>query len=286
MDTNYSEFSAGYPKADQRKKVFCILSDERVFRTKSPNMFNAAIKHAGINGIYIPLKVESDNLGKAIQSLKVLNFAGANVTVPYKETVVSYMDILSDEAGLIGAVNTITIEKEMLKGHNTNAIGFRKAIEEVGYHAKDKTVLVFGSGGAARAVVFALKQLQSGPILIAGRNKNKTRKLASDLGAETIDYDELKSCRASAAMVINATSVASHDESPEMVSMVENMVFNNCQWVIDLNYGRQAYFFRDLAQKIGTRFMDGIPMLAYQASKSLALWTGIDVSPAVFLTGL
>jgi shikimate dehydrogenase len=286
MDT-ISLSGQGDPKiSDLRTKVFCILSDQRVFRTKSPAMFNAAIKHAGINGIYIPLMVEPGEVGKAIRSLRVLNMAGANITVPYKEKVISHLDILDEDAQIIRAINTITIDNGVLKGINTNAIGFKKAIEEVGYHAENKAALVFGSGGAARAVVFMLNRLRAKPIFITGRNQKTVKNLADDLGGEAISFDELNSLKIMANLVINATSVSGHDESPEMALLAENLRLKNCQWIIDLNYGRSKYIFRDLAQKIGTRFMDGIPMLAHQASASFALWTGIRIPPTVFLSGL
>ncbi len=286
MDT-ISLSGQGDPKiSDLRTKVFCILSDQRVFRTKSPAMFNAAIKHAGINGIYIPLMVEPGELGKAIRSLRVLNMAGANITVPYKEKVTAHLDILDEDAQIIRAINTITVDNGILKGFNTNAIGFKKSIEEVGYHAENKAALVFGSGGAARAVVFMLNQLRAKPIFITGRNQKAVKNLAADLGGEAISLDELNSRKIPANLLINATSVSSHDESPEMASLAENLRLRNCQWIIDLNYGRSKYIFRDLAHKIGTRFMDGIPMLAHQASESFALWTGIQIPPTVFLSGL
>lgn len=274
------------PNPDQRKRVFCILSDDRVFQTKSPDMFNSAIKHAGCNGIYIPLKVKPEDLGKAIQGLKYLNLAGANIAVPYKEKVIQFLDMLSAEAEQIGAVNTLTIEDQTIKGHNTNAAGFMKAIEEVRYHSENKSALIFGYGGAARAVLFTLKNLKTKNFMISGRNLNKAKILASDLGGETIGFEELKARKLTVDLVINATSAASHKESPEMAAIVENLTLKNCQWIIDLNYGRQNYFFRDLAQKSGTRFMDGIPMLAHQASKSFALWTGIEIAPEIFLKGL
>ncbi|MCU0615077.1 MAG: shikimate dehydrogenase [Desulfobacterales bacterium] len=286
MDT-ISFSGQGDPKnPDFRTRVFCIFSDNRVFRTKSPAMFNAAIKHAGINGVYIPLMVEPSDLGKAIQSLRVLNMAGANITVPYKEKVIAHLDILAEDAQTIRAINTVTVDNGILKGFNTNAIGFKKAIDEVGYHTENKAALVFGSGGAARAVVFMLNRLGARPIFITGRNQQTAKKLAADLGGEAISFDELKSRNIPANLVINATSVSSHDESPEMSAFLENIRLKNCQWIIDLNYGRSNYIFQDIAQKIGTRFMDGIPMLAHQASESFALWTGIKISPMVFLSGL
>jgi shikimate dehydrogenase len=286
MHSNLPFASRDNPNPDLRKKVFCILSDDRVFQTKSPDMFNSAIKHAGINGIYIPIKIKPDDLGKAIHGLKYLNFAGANIAVPYKEKVIPFLDMLSDEAEQIGAVNTLTIEDRTISGHNTNAAGFLRTIEEVRYHSENKSALIFGYGGAARAVLFALKHLKTKNFMITGRNPNKAKKLVSDLGGETIGFDELKARKLTADLVINATSAASHEESPEMAAIVENLTLKNCQWIIDLNYGRQNYFFRDLAQKSGTRFMNGIPMLAHQVSKSFALWTGIEIAPEIFLKGL
>ncbi len=286
MDTVSLSGRSDPHNSDLRTRVFCILSDHRVFRTKSPAMFNAAIKHAGMNGIYIPLMVEPGDLGKAIRSLRVLNFAGANITVPYKEKVIAHLDRLTQEAEAIRAVNTITIDKGSLKGFNTNAIGFKKAVEEVGYTPENQGALIFGSGGAARAVVFMLNHLRAKPVFITGRNQKTAEKLAEDLGGEFISFDQLKSQKIPANLLINATSVSSHQESPEMATLLENLKVKNCRWIIDLNYGRSNYIFRDFAQKIGTRFMDGIPMLAHQASESFALWTGIQVPPTVFLSGL
>jgi shikimate dehydrogenase len=286
MDTIFFSGQSDPKNPDLRTRVFCILSDNRVFRTKSPAMFNAALKHAGINGIYIPLMVEPGDLGKAIQSLRVLNMAGANITVPYKEKVIAHLDILGEDAETISAINTITVDNGILKGFNTNAIGFKKAIEEVGYHAENKAALVFGSGGAARAVVFMLNRLGAQPIFITGRNQKTAKKLASELGGEAISFDDLKFRKIPAKLVINATSASSHEESPELAELLENVKLVNCQWIIDLNYGRPTYIFRDIAQKIGIRFMDGIPMLAHQASESFALWTGIQIPPTVFLSGL
>jgi shikimate dehydrogenase len=80
--------------------------------------------------------------------------------------------------------------------------------------------------------------------------------------------------------------VSSPDESPEMAALVDKSENQQCKWVIDLNYGRQDNFWLDLAHKLGTRFMDGLPMLAQQASRSFSLWTGIQIPPAIFLSGL
>jgi len=267
-------------------KVYCILGDERVFRLKSPPMFSVAIKHAGINGIYVPFMVTPDQIGQAAQSLRVLNIAGANVTLPYKEAVIPFLDVLSEGAQIIGSINTITRKDKVLKGYNTNAVGFMNALEEAGFDAAGKSALVFGTGGAARAVVFMLKWLNANPILVAGRNQEKTRQLVDRIGGEALTFDFVSNRAIPANLVVNATSVSSNDESPELASLVGSLRVTGCELVFDLNYGRGQNFWQDMARSREISFTDGLSCLAYQARRTFALWTDVTVEPEVFLKAL
>jgi shikimate dehydrogenase len=267
-------------------RIFCIISDERVFQTQSPHIFNAAIKSAGINGSYVPFMVFEKQLGQALEGLKVFNIAGANITVPYKEKAITYLDVLSEGANIIRAINTITIKDGVLKGFNTNAVGFMKALEETGFQAAGKASLVFGTGGAARAVIFMLNWLRADPIFVVGRDIEKTKAITRELGGEALSLEDVISENITAELLINSTSVSSPDESQEMADLVEKLKIRRCSWIIDLNYGRQDNFWQGLAQKLGIHFMDGLPMLAHQASRSFSLWTGIQIAPEVFLSGL
>jgi shikimate dehydrogenase len=150
-------------------KIYCIFSDERVYHLKSPAIFSTVLKRMGIKGNYVPFKVNPQDIGKAIQSLKVLHIAGANVTVPYKEVVVPHMNILSEGANIIGAVNTIVCKEDTLKGYNTNAIGFMDTLFQEGISMEGKSALVVGTGGAAKAVIFILNWLRSEMIYVSGR---------------------------------------------------------------------------------------------------------------------
>ena len=114
-------------------------------------MFSKVMTTMGLRASYVPFKVRPKEIGQAIQSLRVLNMAGANVTVPYKEAVVSHMDVLSEGANIIGAVNTIVFDGDTLKGYNTNAIGIMDALTDANYKAEGKSALIFGTGGAAMA---------------------------------------------------------------------------------------------------------------------------------------
>jgi len=264
-------------------QVYCILGDERVIHSKSPAIFAAILKRLGIRGAYVPFKVAADDIGQALQSIRVLNIAGANVAVPYREKVIPHLDILSEGANIIGAINTIIRNGDELKGYNTNAIGFMDALNEVKFDAEGKTALVFGTGGAAKAVAFILNWLRTEAIMVAGRNAEENRQIVSRFGGEAIALNSLADRPLTADIVVNATSVSSPDESLEMAALIENLEIKGCELVIDLNYGRPQNFWQDMARRKGVRFMDGLSPLAYQARRTLALWTGIQVPPEEFL---
>jgi len=269
-------------KPEIQVKVFCILGDERVFRSKSPVMFQEVLKRSGMNGMYVPLMVERDKIGKAIQSLKTLNFAGANVTVPYKEAVIPHLDILSEGANIIGAVNTIIRDGDILKGYNTNAIGFMDALDEVGFDVADKSTLIFGTGGAARSVAFIFNWLRAESVLIAGRSEDKAKVVASRIERKSASIESLSGNSLPANIIVNTTSVSSPDEAPELEKIVRSLEIPNCDMVVDLNDGRTNNFWRDMAEDKGIKLMDGLSTLAFQARRTFALWTRIQVNPSEF----
>ncbi len=267
-------------------KIFCILSDERAFNSKSPTMFSTVMKRVGIRGAYVPFKVKQQQIGHAMQSLRVLNIDGANVTVPYKESVIPHMDILSEGANIIGAVNTIVRKDNELKGYNTNAIGFMDTLEEIGFDVVDKSAIVFGTGGLAKAVVFVLNWLRAKSIIVVGRSEEKTDQVVSRINGESRIISSLPGKTFSADIIINTTSVSSPDESPEMASLVKDLEVKNCNLLLDLNYGREANFWQEMAKARGIQFKDGLSTLAHSARRCFALWTRIDVEPEEFLKAL
>ncbi len=150
-----------------------------------------------------------------------MNIAGANVTVPYKEKVIPYLDELSEGANIIGAINTIVCNGNTLKGYNTNAIGFMDALNDAGFEIAGKSALVFGTGGAAKAVVFMLNWLRAGAIRVAGRNPDKTAEIANRFEGKACSIDELLEQPVAADIVVNATSVSSPREAPELAARIQ-----------------------------------------------------------------
>jgi shikimate dehydrogenase len=267
-------------------KVFCILSDERASQLKSPAIFSSVLKRQGIKGTYVPFMVKPQDLGQAIQSLRILHFAGANITVPYKEATIPYLDILSEGANIIGAVNTIVRDGDRLKGYNTNAIGIMDALSEAAFEIEGKRALVFGSGGAARAVVFILNWLRASKIYVSGRNSDQARSISTTFSGEVLELASLHGQSLPVDIVVNATSVSSSEESPEMAEVVRHLEVTECQLVFDLNYGRRANFWQEMAEEKDIQFMDGLSALAFQARRTFALWTGLQVPPAEFIRAL
>jgi len=267
-------------------KVYCILGDERVFNSKSPEMFTTVFQRVGLRGVYVPFMTSLECVGEALNSIRVLNIAGANVTVPYKEGVIPFLDVLSEGAKIIGAINTIAWEGDVLKGYNTNAIGFMDTLEEIEYAVPGKRALVFGSGGAAKAVVFILNWLRAESVYISARNELRSREMAERLGGEAISLEDAVASPLGVDLVINATSVSSEDESPEFAALVNRLDLSGCQLLMDLNYGREQNIWERKAVTSGVRFIDGLRALAYQARRTFALWTGIQVEPNEFLSAL
>lgn len=263
-------------------KVFGLISDERAFHSRSPAMHTAVLRRRSIPGVYLPFAVQPGQLGQALGGLRALGLAGANVTVPYKEAVLPHLDDLSGEARAIGAVNTIVRQGERLEGHNTDAAGFADALIEAGFEAFGRTALVLGTGGAAKAVVFALRRLGAGEIIVAGRNQAGAQEPCL-AGAAFRTLDSLPGRPTGAQVVINATSVSAPSESPQLAGLVLSLAEPDCLLLFDLNYGRQDNFWQTLALKWKCPFRDGMTMLAHQARHSFKLWTGVEVEAQEFL---
>jgi shikimate dehydrogenase len=273
-------------KFEFQRKVFCIISDERVHRSRSPEMFTHVLARVGLRACYVPFCIAPTQLGEALNSLRILQIAGANVTVPFKERVVPHLDLLSEGANIIGAVNTIVCKDGGLKGYNTNAIGVMDALETAGFKVPGCRALVFGTGGAARAVVFILNWLRAESIYIAGRNPDRVNCLIDHICGESAEIAQLDTESLPVDLVVNATAASSPDESPHLARLTENLATPGCKLMLDLNYGRSTNFWQNWARRNEIPFMDGIRPLAYQAKRTFSLWTGIDVSHQEFIDAL
>jgi len=146
----------------------------------SPLMHNAAFLELGLDYVYIPFRVFREDLESAIEGARSLNIKGLNVTIPHKMRVIKFIDELDQLSTLIGAVNTLKFENNLIKGYNTDGSGLIRALEEF-TNIKDKKVVITGAGGAARAAAYQTLLVGAGSLVIANRTVDNAISLQQDL---------------------------------------------------------------------------------------------------------
>ncbi len=258
-----------------------------VSHTLSPLMHNAAIAALNLNYVYIPLSTTLDDLEKAIQGIRALRFKGINVTIPFKETVIPFLDRLSPEAQQIGAVNTIQNQNGTLIGHNTDGLGFAHALkEEAGLELKNKDITILGAGGAAKAIAFQALTSGCKSLAILNRTPERAAELAAKLSAhasipiqtQMLNTPEGNTCLQNAGLIINATSAGMTSHPHQSPVSGYNWVSKN-QVVYDTVYTpTPTELIRQITQR-GAQGLNGLGMLAGQGAIAFQLFTG---QPAPF----
>ena len=254
------------------------LIGDPVAHSLSPAMQNAGLEALGIPGRYEGWQTDADAIPERIVSLRAADILGANVTVPHKQVVIPHLDGITALARRVGAVNTIVHDGDRLIGDNTDVYGFATALSAVSGELAGRTALIFGAGGASRAVVVGLERLGLGRIVIANRNIDRAEALIDELGCQTgaaigVDGDALIETLATAAVVVNATALGWHPgETPLPLDLLAALPDD--AHITDL-----AYRETDLlaaARARGLSASDGLEMLILQGAQALHLWTGRD----------
>jgi shikimate dehydrogenase len=243
--------------------------------TLSPAIHAAAFRQTGLDWVYLAWPVEPELLAEAVAGLRALGALGANVTMPHKETVLEYLDGLSGDARVVGAVNTIQRVGSKLIGHNTDVEGFRFFLErDAGVDAAGTRALVLGAGGAARAVVRALDGLGTSDIAVAARDPQRATEVAglvSSARGNGLPWDDAATQAASYDIVINATPVGTRSGDP-----LPTVEWRSDQVVVDLVYDPPSTALVERARAGGARAWGGVGMLVHQAAASFGIWTGQD----------
>lgn len=242
------------------------LIGDPVAHSLSPFLFELLGRRLKHPVAYRALEVPRKDLGSTLKRFQEEGYLGLNVTIPHKEAIVPYLGSLSAEAKAIGAVNVIRFSGRASKGHNTDAAGFQDALEEAGFEARGKDVVVFGSGGAARAVGYALGKGGVRRVRFTARNQEKAKGLAKRLERLFPKTDFRAGPVARAEMWINATPLGM-DGFPNRSPAPKDMA---CELAFDLVYGRLTPFLRQAPS--GTRAVDGLGMLVFQALRSWEFW--------------
>jgi len=246
----------------------------------SPLFMNYALDSLGVNCIYTAFRIQPENIEQAVHALRVLGFRGANVTIPFKSAVIPCLHAIDENAERIGAVNCIVNDNGSLSGYNTDHIGFIKPLSDRGIRISGKRVLVIGSGGAARAVVYSLIKAQVNKITVINRSRDRAESLVTwcreRLGFSAVRYageneDMLTAHEKSCELIVNATPVGMFPDTGN-APLSEAFSFHREQTVYDLIYNPEKTSLLKRAKKQGANTLNGFEMLILQGLHSLVRW--------------
>ena len=246
----------------------------------SPFIHNSAFEATNTNGVYLAWEVGSTDLAETVANIRRYQMFGINLSMPYKEQVISYLDQLSEEARLIGAVNTVVNREGTLIGYNTDGKGFFKSLPS--FKISGKRMVLLGAGGAAKAILAQAILDGVGQISVFVRSASieKTRPYLEKLQNETgfkvdlfalEDVSELQARIIDSDLLVNATSVGMDGVSlpiPASVVLPEKLL------VADVIYQPFETPFLKWARNQGNQSINGLGMLLYQAAEAFELWTG------------
>ncbi len=270
------------------------LFGDPVYHSLSPQIQNTAFQAKRLNYIYLPFAISMEDLPSAVQAIPPLGLAGVNITAPHKEAALRYMDELSPEAEILGAVNTVICRDGGLKGYNTDVDGFLHLLSNMNpFLVKGEKVCILGAGGAARAVSMALAKAGATELVIVNRTINRGKKLLEMLCERWFYRDEALSLAplkkeafpqalSDCALVINSLSI----DPVEMGLMFNCNELNNLKAAIDLRYSPLEPSFLRWASQKGCHVANGLDMLLGQGAKAFELFTGQEAPLEVMKNAL
>jgi len=247
--------------------------------SKSPIIHNYWIELGGLNGTYEAIDIAPENLKTEIQRLVDEGYAGFNVTIPHKESIMELCDEIDGNAEVCGAVNTVVIKDGKLIGHNTDSFGFLTNIKTAkpSFDFEEGPALVIGAGGAARAVVSGLIGHRTPEVILVNRTRERAEKIAKDIGlgtdlVEVIDWDERHEALKWANLVVNASSLGMEGQPPLGLDLKE---LSTGALVNDIVYSPLETPLLKTAKERGNPTVTGIGMLLHQARPAFYEWFGV-----------
>ena len=253
-------------------------------------MVEAAYRHHGLAWRYLTLEVDPSDLGDAVKGARAMGFAGFNCTIPHKVAVIPHLDELGESARLMGAVNCVVRRGNRLVGENTDGKGFLKSLRDI-VDPKGRNVLLFGAGGAARAIGVELALAGTAHITVVNRSKARGRELSTLLEQKTrikvehLSWSDRFRVPDTIDVVINATSIGLYpDVDAELPIEPETLLPRMVVADVIPNPPRTRLI--RTAEKRGCRVIDGLGMLVNQGVIGVKYWTGVDPDPSVMRAAL
>ncbi len=253
-------------------KAFAVIGDP-IDHSLSPNIHSAAFRELNLDSSYIAYRIPKGELEEGIAGLKKIKIYGFNVTIPHKVEMMKYLEKMDESCSLIGAVNTVVNDNGVFKGYNTDMDGFLDPFEKKELNIADKTVLLLGAGGAARAIVAGFAKEKAKSVTIANRtleNANNLSEFAKKIGvdANAIKIEDVNDSAKDYDIIVNATSIGLKNE-PSPISL-ENI--NEKTIVYDIVYMPMNTDFIKKAKEKNAIIIFGYEMLLGQAVRAFEIW--------------
>ncbi len=256
--------------------------------SSSPRMHNEALSYLGLDYAYLCFEVDQSNLKDAINSMRALKVRGGNVSMPNKIAVMQYLDKLSPEAELCGAVNTIVNDDGVLTGHITDGMGYILALKDRGYDIAGKKMTIIGAGGAAKAIQIQAALSGVAEVTIFNgqddywdRARHTVEVLNDELGCKATlchleDKERLRKEIFESDLLANATS-AGMTPNTDAACIPDESYIKPGMMVTDVIYAPPKTKFLQMAEAVGCPTMNGFSMMLFQGAAAFKLWTGKDM---------
>lgn len=269
-------------KIDGYTRLVAVVANP-IKHSISPFIHNSAFEATNTNGVYLAWEVDATELAETVANIRRYQMFGINLSMPYKEQVIPYLDQLSAEACLIGAVNTVVNREGTLIGYNTDGKGFFKSLPS--FKISRKRLVLLGAGGAAKAILAQaiLDGVSQISVFVRSSSMEKTRPYLEKIQNATgfrvdlfalEDVQDLQDSITQADLLVNATSVGMDGSSqpiPTSIVLPEKLM------VADVIYQPFETPFLKWAKEQGNQSINGLGMLLYQAAEAFELWTGKEM---------
>lgn len=261
-------------KSSKSESPHYVLLGHPVEHSWSPVMHNTALTYYNMEAHYYAIDLLNSELSDLATYLHNENFKGANITIPYKQLLFDYLDDLKPEAQKIGAVNTIIKENGYLNGANTDYYGFLEPLKDFSYEFEGLSAVVFGTGGASRAIVVALTHLGIKRIYMVSRSPGRQNSFNEIGQVQVVSYSNWTSFLDEVALVVNATPLGMHPHSDTSPVREQEKQFLCGRICYDIVYNPIRTKFLKQAAEAGAKTINGLEMFIQQGSKSFERWTG------------
>ncbi|MDA8271203.1 MAG: shikimate dehydrogenase [Actinomycetota bacterium] len=263
---------AAVPWPNGGTKVFAVVGNP-IDHSLSPVLLNAAFTAMKLDAVYVALRVTRQDIRNAVLGIRSMGLAGVSVTMPHKESIIGQLDRVTDRAAILNSVNCVFWEDGHLVGDSTDGPALVASLEaELGDSVVDKSVMVIGTGGAARAIVLALAEAAVREIVVVGRREDAVARVV-ELGSPVSRGGRMDEVR-EIEILVNATSVGMSGTGGEGRTPIPSELLCARHFVYDIIYHPPITPLVKDALASGARASNGLGMLVHQAARAFSIWTG------------